>query len=1126
MKVLLKELKDSNIYISLDGDNLRIRFDQSSIPESLIARIKSNKESIVNYLKIHQSSEHGVEFIQPIEVSKNGYQLSSSQKRMWILGQFEEISLAYNLPNVLDLKGNYNIDCLKKAIDSVINRHEILRTVFKENEHGEVCQWILTVDELNFAVDYKDFKGEENHETLVQEYVTEDNRKIFNLEKGPLLRAGLLQISSDHYVFYYNMHHIISDGWSMGLLINDVLKYYESYKVGTTPDLPELRIQYKDYASWQQKQLTKEENKIHKEYWIDKLSGGLPVLDLPTQKIRPQIKTYNGQTLNTYLSKDDTEKLLTFSKEYGGSLFMTLLALWNVLFYRYSALTDIVIGSPIAGRDHGDLENQIGFYVNTLVLRNQISPDEQFVDFYERVKSSTLSAYSHQMYPFDLLLDDVEIKRDTSRSPLFDVMIVLQNTGKKTENYELDEEEIDKIYASQTSFSKFDLEIVYEKLGDYLSFKVDFNTDVYDRRLIEGLMVHYKQLLSEVLTNPSQSIRSIDYLSEEERLEFLEKFNDARADFSVENTILDLFRDQVDKDPDRIAIVFKDCRLSYLELDELSNQFGHYLRDRYAIRPDDLLGIMLPRTEWLLISLLGILKSGGAYVPISLDYPKQRKDYIKDDARCKVIIDDIVLNDFQSVSTQYSHSSVDQVNRPEDLAYVIYTSGSTGNPKGVMLEHQNVVSFLNDIDTQLGYKDSNIVAGTTNVTFDISVLEILGSLSHGKQLVLFGEEDLLDIELFVNKLVEDKIEVLQLTPSRLQQLAPILFKTSIPTLKHLIVGGEVFPKDLYDRLNEFGDVSIFNVYGPTEATIWSSALDIRSSSSLSIGTPLNNEQIYILNESSKLQPIGVIGEICIGGSGLARGYLNRSVLTKEKFIANPFVEGERLYKTGDLGRLLPDGNIEFIGRKDDQVKIRGHRIELGEIEYHLQLREDIQKVVVIMRESKLEEKELVVYLVSEEEQNTKDLRRYLSAILPEYMIPGYFVQLEEIPLMINGKVDKQSLPDPKGITISSGVEYVAPRNEIEKKFIQFLTQELERDNDEIGVYDNFFDLGANSIKLIKILGMINKEFNIEIKPILLFQYPNISKLVEYVFYQSTKNEEEENTNISKDLEDIFDLMED
>ena len=1097
VKELIDKLKRNNVEIILGPDNnIKLLFDDNTqLPEELISEVKTYKENIIDYLKFHLQA-------LPVEIPRIAsdvcYNLSNAQRRLWVLSQFEEESVAYNIPKFILLNGSYQIKSFVRAIESVIDRHEVLRTVFKADATGEIKQWILTKEDLGFKIDYKDFRKEKNKEEKVKEYIAADSHKPFDLEKGPLLRASLLQVEDQEYIFYYNLHHIISDGWSTEVLSKDVFSYYEAYKENEEPALKELRIQYKDYSAWQLAQLEEESFKTHRAYWLNELRGELPLLNLPGSKQRSRIKTNNGYGLSTCIDRDTSDKLKKYSQENGGSLYMGLLAAWNVLMYRYTSQTDIITGTPVAGREHADLEDQIGFYVNTLALRNKINPEESFDSLFSRVKQNTLSAYSHQMYPFDRLVEDLNLQRDTSRSVVFDVMFTLQNTGEKSEGVELHEEEINRIVDQGFSTSKFDIHVTLRETGDYLTLQVIYNPDVYERNMIEGLIKHYKQLLHAVVESPEEKVAYIDYLSEEEKQKLLVTFNNTAVAYPKDKTIVDLFELQVKKTPDTIAVVCGEKELSYKELNELSNQLADYLRKNYQIAPDDLVGIKQERNEWMIISLLGVLKSGGAYVPIDLAYPQERIDYIEQDTRCKVCIDEKELTKFKNNQKEYSKKKITSLVKLNNLSHVIYTSGSTGRPKGVMIEHRNAYSFIKWSHDEFKHSDFDTVLFTTSLNFDLSVFEIFHPLTQGKEVKIL--KDGLSIPKNLGK---GKRLLINTVPSVVGAL--LQQGMSFESVVVLNMAGEPIPSNYKVELK--GKVKeIRNLYGPSEDTTYSTFIRIDKDDRDLVGKPISNSQVYILNEEKELQPAGIIGEICIAGAGLARGYLNQEALTKEKFIENPFKEGERLYKTGDLGRWLVDGNIEFLGRKDDQVKIRGYRIELGEIEHALQSHKEIEEAVVLVKENQNNaagEKELVAYITSKTEQNTTELRTCLKALLPEYMLPAYYVQLEALPLTSNGKVDKKALPDPKGLGLASGIEYVAPRNELEEKLVEIWQEILQREN--IGINDDFFALGGHSLKAVRLSNEYQKEFGVKISLKDLFTRTSIEQQAELI-RSATKSE--------------------
>lgn len=1051
---------------------------------------------------------------------KESYQISDAQRRLWILSQLEEGSVSYNMPGSLDLEGEYELNLFQLSFDSVINRHEILRTVFKEDESGELKQWVLKKDALGFKVGYLDLRKEKNKEEKIKKYIAEDSCKAFNLENGPLLRACLLQLESNRYVFYFNIHHIISDGWSIDVLSKDVFSYYEAYRENKKPALKELTIQYKDYSVWQLGQTEEGSFKTHKDYWLDSLKGELPLFDLPSRKVRPKIKTYNGQRLGAYLDKETTEKLKKYTQENGGSPFMGLLAAWNVLMYRYTSQKDIIIGTPVAGRDHADLKDQIGFYINTLALRNEIKPEESFNEFFLRVKQSTLNAYSHQLYPFDRLVRELNLHRDTSRSPIFGILLDFHNTAEKTENIQLDVNQINLIREFGKLPVKYDLEFHFTEESEYISIQINFNEDIYEKQLIETLVTDYKNLISQLLKNSTDSLARIDYLSTEEKQELLVTFNDTKTAYPQDKTLVDLFAAQVKKTPNAVAIRGKEKIISYTELDEISNQLANCLIQNYAIKSDDLVGIKLDKGEWAVISMLGVLKTGASYVPIDPEYPTARRQYILLESKIKLLITDtnylfdeeefngvVFAIDVEFDKNAHTKETINKIKDTASLAYVIYTSGSTGTPKGVMISHRSLMNYLTWAWSNYSNKSlKSLNFGLfTSLSFDLTVTSIYLPLISGGELSLFDFTS--DTSVLLKNYFQSDINCIKLTPAHISVLKDLdIFLTKVQVA---IVGGDKLENTQVEILRALNPaMQIYNEYGPTESTVGCIVKEITSErEDILIGKPISNTQVYLLSEEQQLQKKGVIGEICIGGAGLARGYLNQELLTAQKFIENPFNKGERLYKTGDLGRWLPDGTMEFLGRKDDQVKIRGHRIELGEIEHAILKNNQVEEAVVVVKENQHNEKELVAYITAKEAQNAGDLRSYLKELLPDYMLPAYYVQLEVLPLTTNGKIDKNSLPDPQGLGISSGAEYVAPRNEMEEKLVSLWSDVLDINKEKISIKDKFFELGGDSIKTLRLISALRKEMNYHLSVTDIYSNDSVEEIAVFI----SLNENEINT---------------
>ncbi|WP_316634068.1 non-ribosomal peptide synthetase [uncultured Flavobacterium sp.] len=1021
----------------------------------------------------------------PVAEIMDSYPLTASQNRLWILSQMEGGSLAYNMPAAVNLKGAVDKNKLEESFKSLIDRHEILRTYFKTNNQGEVRQHIIPTENVKFAITEEDFCSVENQDEAVIDFLHEKNAEPFDLEQAPLVRASLIKLKEDEYVFFLSLHHIIGDGWSIELLIAEVVSTYNSLTQGKEIHLPKLRIQYKDYAVWLNGVIQQEEQQVSEQYWLDQFKGDLPVLELPSFKKRPLVQTYKGHNLTHHFSIEFLEKIKTFSKEQDVTLFMTLMAGINALLHRYTGQDDIIVGTPIAGREHPDLENQIGLYLNTLGIRTQFKEKNSFLDLVTLQKETLLSAYDHQNYPFDALIGKLNLKRDTSRSALFDVLVILQNQAQLNN---LNTEELLNLEVSGYDFSRrmsqFDLSFTFVETNG-LELSIEYNTDIYDDYLIERMFVHFENLLTELLAQPSKAIQEADYLASSEKQQLMLEFNNTDVAFSKEETLLDLFEKQVKKTPNQIAVVFEDIELTYRELNENANRLAHYLIENYTIEPDDLIGIKLERSEQILVVILGILKSGAAYVPIDVNYPKERIAYIEQDSNAKIVIDQKALEIFIKAQRKYSKENVEKINIPEDLAYIIYTSGTTGNPKGVMIEHRNAVELINWSAVEFDSAKFEIMYAVTSYCFDLSIYEFFYALSIGKKIRIL--RNALEIKEYVSK--EDKI-LLNTVPSVVRQL--LENKVDLKNVSLINMAGEIVPVDIVKKLQK-QPIEVRNLYGPSEDTTYSTAYLIKNQEyrSILIGKPISNSQVYILDDYLNPVSIGVTGKLYVSGAGVARGYLNKPELTAEKFMNNPFIEGKRMYDTGDLGCWLPDGNIEFLGRKDQQVKLRGYRIELGEIENTiLQYSEDLKQVVVEVK-GENEEKVLVAYFVSATELDKSKLRSFLQNSLPDYMIPGFYIALEKLPLTPNGKIDRKALPNISGNDIIRK-EYIAPESETEKILVAIWQEVLGVE--KIGVTDNFFEMGGHSLVVAQVINRTHKQLEKTVSFKTFFANPTIKDL--------------------------------
>ena len=1122
---LLTELREQQIKLILKGNDLEIVSFEKQIQASQIEKIKALKAEIISYLKFNELNDSIAS--APIPVIESGlesYPISNAQYRMWVVSQMEEGSIAYNMSNSMYLNGSYKIEHFKEAICSVVKRHEILRTVFKQDENGEVRQYISDSDSFEFSIEYVDYRKEKNPEESAESYALKNSTAQFNLETGPLLRACLLQLSDDLYMFYFNMHHIVGDRWSLDVLATEVIKYYNALEKGVSPNIPPLKLQYKDYSAWQLSQLEKDTDEVYKNYWLDRFKGEVSALDLPSKKIRPKIKTFRGGNICTRIPLDVLSKLQDFTTNNGGTLFTGLLSAWKVLLYRYTGETDIVIGNPLAGRNHPDLENQIGFYTSILALRNKINPENNFSEVYNQVKLNSIEDYKYQLYPFDTLTDDLNIKRDPSRNPLFDILVDFHGNAVSNIDFEGNEEFLYK----GDCMVKFDIELHLTVIEEGVDIEVNYNTDIYEQSMIKQLLIHYKNLLKELLYHPEKQICKASYLTEEEEHELLNDFNLNTVEYPKGKTVLDLFLEQTEIKPDAIAVEFKDTKLTYKELDNKSNQLAYYLLNEYNLKGGERIGIHLPRNEQYIISILGILKAGGSYVPLDTSYPLDRKRYVIEDAEIGLIVTDTAFMfeleffEGQLCAIDIELDSIDtnqlRINRAvsSNPAYLIYTSGSTGNPKGVIINHSNL--YVSTLSRNAYYDNVESFLLIPSFSFDSSVAVIWESLTRGGCMFLLGDEDLKDFLFIENLLKKDKLESILCVPSYykvlLEQLGANL------TFKRVILAGEALGTDLVkEHYDLFPGTQLFNEYGPTENTVWATvALVEKDTDLVTIGKPINHTNVYILDNNQNIVPKGVIGEMYLGGDGVSQGYLNRAELTAEKFIPNPFKEGTRLYKTGDLGRWLPDGNIEFLGRTDHQVKIRGYRIELGEIETVLDQIKEIEKAVVITNKDNFDSNQLVAYIVCNERLDHSSIRQMLKDKLPEYMIPNTYVSLDEMPLNRNGKIDRNALPEPNQAGQVSE-EYIAPSTPVEEKIANIWSAILNIE--KMGIQDDFFELGGSSLSAIKLIGQYNKVFNKRVTINEIFANPILKSHVELldlskeeVFEEIVKVEESESYPVS------------
>lgn len=1078
-------------------------------------------EGITNVLKNRSSSAFSFIRSLPQQIS---YPLSSYQRQLWVLNQFEENNLSYHIPGVYVFEGKLNINALERSLKSLIDRHEILRTTFKEDENGEVRQFICSPEEAQFTFVNEDVTQEKNCEQKVKQLVHEQFARPFNLSHGSLIRLALIRFESDKWVFAYTMHHIISDGWSIGILIKELLTLYNAFNKGIQHSLPPLRIQYKDYAAWQQEQLNSESVHAHRRYWLSQFEGELPVLNLPADRRRPAIKTFNGGTIVKTISPELNTRLNALVRECGCTLFMGLLGVINALLYKYTHQEDIIIGTPVAGRNHADLENQIGFYVNTLALRTRFQAANSFVALLETVKQVTLEGYAHQVHPFDELVYDLKLQRDVSRGSLFDVMVILQNTQtmRDRDPFNLGDLNVSGYEIEDNVKSKFDLVFDFVEAHGELQARIEYNSDIYNSETMQRLANHLEQLISAVVEQPRISIEQLDYLSESEKNQLLITFNNTARPYPENATLVRLFEEQVSRTPQATALV-GEKEYTYQALNEGANRWAAYLREEYDIMPQDAVGLQLQRSEWLVMAMLGVLKSGATCVPVDPEYPPNRLEYIMQNSKCKVVIDAGMLNIFKNNLQRYTCENPATVSEPHHLAFVIYTSGSTGNPKGCMLKNKGIINHIFSKISLLQLNMQDVICHTSHFHFVGGIWQLLAPLLTGGKVIVCDAHTLKDIDQLLQLVNVNKARILEIIPSQLNEYISHANALRLPHVKTLILTGEKLHSHFIEKCySDNEQLEIINTYGQTEfSDVTTCHLvprhDFREN--VLVGRPIQNTSHYILSPAGSLCAVGVTGEIYTSGDGIAMGYINSPALTAEKFIENPFKPGHKMFRTGDFGRWLPDGNIEIVGRKDEQVKIRGYRVELWEIESALLQHPQIEEAAVLFLEGADQQKSLVAFLVCKVMLTATQIRAHLSKILPAYMLPARYVQLGAFPLLENGKTNKQELAQYADLEIDSGVEYISPASAVECKLAAIWEKILQRQ--KFSTLDNFFELGGHSLNATTMINKIKQAFNINISIREIFQYATIKKLSEEIEKKQWLQESKELMKENSDSREII-----
>ncbi|HEY9157249.1 amino acid adenylation domain-containing protein [Candidatus Binatus sp.] len=1052
--------------------------------------------------------------------------LSFAQQRLWFIDQLEPGGSVYNFPAAVRLKGPLNMAALKQSLDEIVKRHEALRTTFAIVD-GRPVQVIAPLLSLTLPiVDLRELP-EPERESEVQRLATNEARRPFDLAEGPLVRATVLRLGEAEHVGLLTMHHIVSDGWSTGILIREMAVLYDAFCSDRPASLPELPIQYADFAHWQRIWLQDEVLDTQLAYWKHQLLGAPPLLEVLTDHPRPALQTFHGAHQAILLPKALGDALKALSRQEGVTLFMTLLAAFQLLLHGYTDQDDVVVGTPTANRNRLEIEGLIGFFVNTLVLRTDFSDNPTFRNLLRRVREVCLGAYAHQDLPFERLVEELHPTRDLSRNPLFQVMFVLQNASLQPvelPGLSLSPVEVD------TGTTHFDLTMHIVDTDQGLVGTLAYNTDLFEAVTITRMLGCFRTLLEAVAATPERRVSDLPLITETERQQLLVDWNDNRADCPKGLCIHQLFEAQVARTPDATALVLENQQLTYDELNRRANQLANHLR-LLGVRPELPVAICLKPSVEMVVGLLGILKAGGVYLPLDPAYPKERLAFMLEDAEVPVILTReallvglpehhakvVCLDSDSEVITQRSKENPVCLTTPENLAYVIYTSGSTGQPKGVLVSHASIAAHCLSVQRYYELDSSDKVLQFASLSFDVSLEQMLPTLIVGATLVMMTT-DVWRTTAFYKVSSECGLTVLNIPTGYWQELAREWADVSelVPNIQPrvFIVGGDtMLPEflDLWQR-TPMSSIRLINAYGPTETTITATAFEVasrlREPSALHripIGRPLTNRETYILNKYGDPVPVGVPGELYIGGDCLARGYLKRPDLTARNFVPNPFSSepGTRLYKTGDLARYLFDGNIEFLGRIDDQVKIRGFRIELGEIEAALRQHPAVRETVVLAWENAPGEKKLVAYVVAEGESppTASELRVFLKERLPNYMMPAVFVPLGALPLMRNGKVNRSALPEPGRARFEPGRSFVAPRNALERQLTSLWEEVLGIR--PIGVTDNFFELGGHSLAAVRLFSLIEKRLGKKVPLATVFQGATVEHLAK-ILHQHAK----------------------
>ncbi|WP_455886774.1 amino acid adenylation domain-containing protein [Pseudomonas rustica] len=1031
--------------------------------------------------------------IPPVRGDFEQLPLSYAQQRQWFLWKLDPGSAVYNISSALRFKGTLDRVALQHAFDSLMSRHDALRTTFRQRG-AQVEQVVHPQLALLVAHEHLSVQGED----ALREQVERVAREGFDLEHGPLLRVKLLELDAHEHVLVLSLHHIIADGWSMSLMVEELVRLYAAHCTGSDAQLPTLPIQYADYAIWQRSWMEAGEQARQLAYWTEQLGGEDPVLELPMDRQRPAVSSLKGARLTIDLQQAQATALKQFAQQQGVTLFMLLLASFQVLLHRYSGQADIRVGVPVANRNRVETELLIGLFVNTQVMRAEFDVRMTFTEFLAQVKQRVVAAQAHQDLPFEQLVEALQPERRLNHSPLFQVMYNHQ-TQTKGEGFSLPGLEVGAV-AWDNHTAKFDLTLETFEHEAGIGAALIYATDLFDASTAGTMARHWQNLLAAIIAQPAQRIADLALLDDTEHQQIVKGWNATQASYPDSRCIHQLFEAQVAKTPDAPALIFGEQTLSYGALNRRANQLAHKLREQ-GVGPDVLVGIAMQRSLEMVVGLLGILKAGGAYVPLDPEYPQDRVEYMLEDSQAILLLSETRLisrmpGQFQSRTLLLDQLTLDDypdtdlacTTTDRNLIYCIYTSGSTGKPKGVQIEHRSVAALIGWSLSVYSQADLSGVLFSTSICFDLSVWELFVTLSAGGYAVLAANA--LELPTLAAK---DRVRLVNTVPSAIKQLCEA--GSIPPSVKTINLCGEALKQSIVDELYRLEHVSdVYDLYGPSEDTTYSTCTLRVAGGKANIGRPLDNSAAYVLSGALQPVPVGAVGELYLAGAGLARGYLKRAGLSAERFIPNPFDEqGGRIYRTGDLARYRPDGVLEYVGRVDHQVKVRGFRIELGEIEVRLQ-QEAVREAVVMAVDGPAGQ-HLVAYVVPADTrvmdeaaaQNAlrDDLRAALRKNLPEYMVPSYLLLLDKLPLTPNGKLDRKALPGPDAAQLEE--VYVAPHTPLQQQVAAIWAEVLKIER--VGMNDNFFLLGGHSLIATQVTSRVQEQAGLPVSLKALFENP-------------------------------------